>query len=230
MLRTPCSPGALSWQDENNNVEGVINGERAVEALEAYKELTDCCQPPGMAAAFFTETNDAFISGQSVMAMNFFAFFPALANPDVNPYAEALASSPTRLALTGTAARRWAARASPSSTTSATSAKQASLDFIKWFAQEDVQLEWAALGGYTCNANVLESDTFLNATPFNPAFAETMTIVKDFWNVPVYDPLLQAANREFGGYVVEGQGTAQEAMDRIAAEHTTILKEAGLLE
>jgi len=100
---------------------------------------------------------------------------------------------------------------------------------VKRFAQEEIQLEWAALGGYTCNANVLESDTFLNATPFNPAFAETMTIVKDFWNVPVYDPLLQSANREFGAFVVEGQGTAQEAMDAIAAEHTTILQEAGIL-
>ena len=67
--------------------------------------------------------------------------------------------------------------------------KQASLDFIEWFAQEDVQLKWAELGGYTCNANVLESDAFLNATPFNPAFAETMTIVQDFWNVPPYDPV-----------------------------------------
>jgi multiple sugar transport system substrate-binding protein len=69
----------------------------------------------------------------------------------------------------------------------------------------------------------------LNATPFNPAFAETMTIVKDFWNVPVYDPLLQSANRLFGTYVIEGQGTAQETMDQIAAEHTQILKDAGIL-
>jgi multiple sugar transport system substrate-binding protein len=107
--------------------------------------------------------------------------------------------------------------------------KQASMDFIQWFAQEDIQLQWAALGGYTCNTNVLASDTFLNATPFNPAFAETMGIVKDFWNVPVYDPLLQAANRNFGAFVIEGTGTAQETMDNVAAEHTQILQDAGML-
>jgi hypothetical protein len=57
-----------------------------------------------------------------------------------------------------------------------------------------------------------------------------MTIVKDFWNVPVYDPLLQSANREFGAFVIEGVGTAQETMDNIATEHTQILQEAGFLE
>ena len=75
------------WHDETNNVMGVTNSDRNVEALEAYKQLYDCCNPPGMSNAFFTETNDAFINGSAVMAMNFFAFFPALANPDVNPYA-----------------------------------------------------------------------------------------------------------------------------------------------
>ena len=219
-----------SWQDENNNVEGVVNSDRAVEALEAYKILFDCCSPPGMSAAFFTETNDAFISGQASMAMNFFAFFPALANPAVNPYAESTGffANPA-----GPYGDRGAALGGQGMTVINyidDERKQASLDFIEWFAQEDIQLAWAELGGYTCNANVLQSDAFLNAAPFNPAFAETMTIVKDFWNVPVYDPLLQSANREFGSYVIEGQGTAQEAMDRVAAEHTTILREAGFIE
>jgi len=29
--------------------------------------------------------------------------------------------------------------------------QQASFDFIKWFAQEKIQAEWAKLGGNTCN-------------------------------------------------------------------------------
>ncbi len=219
-----------SWQDANNNVDGVVNSDRAVEALEAYKTLYDCCSPPGMAAAFFTETNDAFISGQAAMAMNFFAFFPALVNPAVNPYAETTGffANPA-----GPYGDRGAALGGQGMTVInyiSDERKQASLDFIEWFAREDIQLRWAELGGYTCNANVLQSEAFLNATPFNPAFAETMTIVKDFWNIPAFDPLLQAANREFGSYIIEGQGTAQETMDRIAAEHTSILQEAGVLE
>lgn len=218
------------WQDADNVVDGVVNSERAVEALEAYKELFECCNPPGMSAAFFTETNDAFISGQSVMAMNFFAFFPALANPDVNPYAEGTGFFANPAGPYGDRGAALGGQGLSVIDYISDERKAAALDFIEWFAKEEVQLEWAALGGYTCNANVLESDTFLNATPFNPAFAETMTIVKDFWNVPVYDPLLQSANKEFGAYIIEGIGTAQETMDNIAAQHTEILQDAGILE
>jgi multiple sugar transport system substrate-binding protein len=32
--------------------------------------------------------NDAFISGQAAMVMNYFAFFPALANSGINPHAD----------------------------------------------------------------------------------------------------------------------------------------------
>jgi multiple sugar transport system substrate-binding protein len=75
----------------------------------------------------------------------------------------------------------------------------------------------------------LQTEEFLNATPFNPAFAETMTFVKDFWNVPVYGELLAIAQREFGRFVLEGQGTAEEAMNNIATEHDQILRDAGLI-
>ena len=108
--------------------------------------------------------------------------------------------------------------------------QQAAKDFIEWFGQEEVQARWAELGGYTCNSNVLQTETFLNATPFNPAFAETMTFVKDFWNIPEYGQLLEVAQRELSAFVVEGTGTAQETMDRIAQEHRAILVEAGYIE
>jgi len=108
--------------------------------------------------------------------------------------------------------------------------KQAMMDFIKWFATEKNQAQWAALGGYTCNTNVLKTDTFLKAQPFNPAFAETMTFVKDFWNIPIYAQLLQVTQTNFSKFIVEGQGTAKETMDTIATEHDKILKEAGFIK
>ena len=55
--------------------------------------------------------------------------------------------------------------------------------------------------------------------PYNAAFAETMGMVKDFYNIPEYGELLPAAQAALSTYVVEGKGTAQEALDAIAAEH-----------
>jgi multiple sugar transport system substrate-binding protein len=219
------------WKDPTTNVvEGVLNSPEGVASLEYYKELYDCCQAPGLSNAFFAETNDAFISGQAVMAMNYFAFFPALANPGVNPYAETTSyfSNPA-----GPGGESYAALGGQGMSVISyisPERQEAAKDFLRWFAKDDVQMKWGLLGGYTCNIKALESPEFLELTPFNPAFAETMVKVKDFWNIPEYGQLLEVAQREFSGYVVEGVGTAQEAMDTIAAEHTVILEDAGYIK
>ena len=224
-------PWGARWQDpETNEVLGVVNSKEAVESLEYYKALYDCCQVPGLSNAFYTETNDAMISGQAVMIMNYFAFFPALANPGMNPYADKVGFFANPEGPTGKRAAALGGQGMSIISYITPERQEASKEFIKWFAQEEIQAEWAELGGYTCNTNVLESDTFLNATPFNPAFAETMTFVMDFWNIPVYGELLEITQRELHRYVVEGQGTAQETLDTIAKEHDKILRDAGYIK
>jgi len=219
-----------NWADAGNNAMGVVNSPESVAALEMYKELYDCCQAPGLSNAFFVETNDAFIGGQVAMSMNYFAFFPALVNPEVNPYA---ADTGFFVNPKGPGGDQYAALGGHGiSIISYISPdrQQAAKDFIKWFAQDSIQQEWAALGGYTCNSKVLQSEEFLSAAPFNPAFAETMTFVKDFWNIPIYGELLRVSQTELGNYVVGGQGTAQEALDRIAEEHQKMLEDGGFVK
>jgi multiple sugar transport system substrate-binding protein len=222
-------PWGPVWQDADNNVQGVVNSQEAIDALQYYKDLYDCCQVPGLSNAFFTETNDAFIGGKAVMAMNYFAFLPALANPGTSPFAAGTGFFPNPAGPTG---QRGAALGGQGMSVIAyisPERQEAAKAFIKWFAQEDTQAQWASLGGYTCNANVLKTDTFKNAAPFNPAFAETMTFVKDFWNIPIYSQLLEVTQREFSKFVVEGTGTAKETMDTIAAEHEQVLKDNGYI-
>jgi multiple sugar transport system substrate-binding protein len=180
--------------------------------------------------AFYTETNDAMIGGQAAMVMNYFAFFPALANSDVSPYADVTGYFPNPAGPTGQQHAALGGQGMSVISYIPDERKQASLDFIEWFAQDDIQAEWAALGGYSCNAAVLETDEFLNATPFNPAFAETMTFVKDFWNIPEYAELLEVTQREFSAFVVEGVGTAEDTMNTIAENHDAILRDAGYIE
>ena len=72
---------------------------------------------------------------------------------------------------------------------------------------------------------------FLNQTPYNRAFAETMTFVKDFWNIPEFGQLLEPTQRYLSGYVVAGQfDDAQTALDGLAEEQDAVLVEAGYLE
>jgi multiple sugar transport system substrate-binding protein len=220
-----------SWQDENNNVMGVVNSQEAIDAVEFYRQLYECCQAPGLSNAFFAETNDAFISGQAVMIMNYFAFFPALVNPATNPdHAANTGFFPNPAGPTGERGAALGGQGISVISYISEERQEASKAFIEWFAQEETQAEWARLGGYTCNINVLQTEEFLNAAPYNPAFAETMTFVKDFWNIPVFGELLEVSQRELSEYIVEGQGTAEEAMNAIAEEHDRILKEAGVIE
>jgi multiple sugar transport system substrate-binding protein len=216
------------WADADNNVLGVVNSPEAVSALEMYKELYSFA-PPGTNDAFFQEMNDAFMNGQAAMIMNYFAFFPAL-DSEQSPYQDVTGYFSMPAGPTG---ERFAALGGQGISINSyvdDARKQASFDFILWFGQTETQRRWAELGGYTCNIEVLESEEFLNATPYNRAFAETMTFVKDFWNIPEFGQLLEPTQRYLSGYVVAGQyATAQEALDGLAEEQDAILVDAGYI-
>jgi multiple sugar transport system substrate-binding protein len=184
-----------------------------------------------MATAFFSEVNDQMISGTSVMGMNYFAFFPALVTEGGNPdYYDKVGFFSNPKGPGGDQAAALGGQGTSIISHISPERQEASKDFIRYFAQEDVQAEWARLGGYTCNANVLKTQEFLEATPFNAAFAETMGFVVDFWNIPIYDPMLRAATVGLGEFVIEGKGTAEETMTAIAEEHDAMLREGGYIE
>jgi multiple sugar transport system substrate-binding protein len=220
-----------TWQDSNNNVKGVVNSKEAVDALQFYRDLYKCCQAPGLSNAFFTETNNALISGQSVMIMNYFAFFPALVNPSTNKnFADKTGFFVNPKGPTGKQSAALGGQGLSIVAYGDDAHKQAAMDFLKWFASDDVQAKWAAAGGYTCNNKALASDAFLKGQPYNPAFAKTMTFVQDFWNIPEYAQLLTVSQTDLSKFVVGGEGTAQAAMDDIAAQHDKILREAGYIK
>ncbi|MDX2160019.1 MAG: extracellular solute-binding protein [bacterium] len=228
-FQNPLFSFGADWKDAENNVLGVVNSPEAVAALELYRELYSFA-PPGTNNAFFAEMNDEFINGRAAMIMNYFAFFPALDNASINPYRDVTGYFSMPAGPTG---ERFAALGGQGISVNAyidDARKQASLDFIEWFATEEVQARWGALGGYTCNINVLQSEAFLNLTPYNAAFAETMTFVKDFWNIPEFGSLLEVAQRYLHAYVVGGEGTAQDALDNMAAEMDEVLAEAGYFD
>ncbi len=217
------------WSDADLNVLGVVNSPESVAALELYRELYTFA-PPGTNNAFFAEMNDLFVNGQAAMVMNYFAFFPALDNASINPYRDVTGyfSMPA-----GPDGDRFAALGGQGMSVNNyidDARKQASLDFITWFATEEVQARWAEVGGYTCNINVLQSEAFLTQTPYNAAFAESMTFVKDFYNIPEFGTLLESAQRNLHAHIVGGEGTAQETMDNMAAEIDEALADAGYFD
>ncbi|MFN3614404.1 MAG: ABC transporter substrate-binding protein [Rubrimonas sp.] len=206
------------------DMEGAVNSPEAVEALEFYKELYKCCTPPGYTNAYMEQSLDAFKSGQVAMAMNWFAFFPGLyADPDtggdridffVNPGQNVQASM---LGGQGISVVAYSQK------------QDAALEYIKWFAQPEVQARWWALGGYSAHNSVLNDPGFTASQPFAADFLQAMENVQDFWQEPAYAELLLAMQKRLHDYVVADIGTAQEALDLLIRDWTEIFEDEGKL-
>jgi len=212
---------------ETYQVDGYINSDKAVAALDAYKELYKFT-PPGWAKTFFVEDNQAITEGLAAMSMNYFAFFPALLNESSNPHAKntGFFANPA-----GPGGDQYAALGGQGiSIVSYSENKDEAFKFLQWFIKDETQKRWAELGGYTCNKAVLESEEFQNATPYNKAFYDTMFKVKDFWAVPEYAELLTQLNQRVYPAIVGGEGTSKETLDALAKDWTETFKKYGRLK
>ena len=203
-----------------NKVDGILNSDKNIAALEAYRKLYTFT-PPSWTQAFFAENNQAFTEGLVAMNMNYFAFMPALANKASNPYADTTGYFANPAGPNGD--RHAALGGQGVSIISYSKNQDEAKKFLKWFIRDDVQQKWANLGGYTASSAVLNSDAFLNATPYNRAFADSMKIVKDFWANPQFADMLFAMNDRLHPYITTGEGSAKASLDALAADWDKIL-------
>lgn len=212
-----------SYGDPNTyKVDGYINSEDSLKALEYYKELYKF-SPPGSAEYYWAECLDAFKKGLVAMAMDYFAFLPGLLDPAQNPYADKIGFFTAPAGPKG----HFISIGGQGMSVCAYSKKQdTAKQYIKWFIQKPIQEKWAKLGGFTPHKEVLQSDTFMNATPYNRAFADSFPYLRDFWAMPEYAKLLEVCQTNWNGVVV-GQMEPKAAMDGIAKRHEEIFKEAG---
>jgi multiple sugar transport system substrate-binding protein len=208
-------------------VDGVLNTKEGVDALTFYKELNSFNNPKW--AEYYLDTksssNQPMIDGSVAMAMGYFAINPELLDKEKNPnYYDKIGF----FAMPKGPKGQYASLGGQGvSIVSHSKKKEEAFMFLEWFAREDVQKKWAELGGLSCNIAVLHSDAFLNASPLNKPFVESMEIVRDFWAVPEYSSMLVISQKYWYKYVVEGSITAQEAMDSIAKEWEAIFEAKG---
>ncbi len=210
--------------DHPYELEGYVNSPASVAGLEYYKALYDCCTPPGASNWYMSEDVDAYKSGQVAMQMNFAFIWPGInADPNVGGDKTGYFANPA-----GPGGDQFAQLGGQGiSVVAASDNKEAALDYIKWFAQPEVQAKWWKLGGYSALNAVVNDPGFAASQPYAQTFLDSMAIVKDFWADPNYASLLDASQRRFHDYVVAGNGTAQEALDGLVADWTEVFEDAG---
>jgi multiple sugar transport system substrate-binding protein len=207
------------------DMKGYVNSAGAVKGLKFYKELYDCCVPPGHSNAYMTEDLDAYKSGQVAMQMNFIAFFPGISkDPQVGGEKTGFFPIPK-------GDKQYAQLGGQGISVVKYSDKQAmALEYMKWFAQPAVQKKWWDAGGFTCLKQILETPGFENSTSYAKVFLDSMKIVKDFWAEPSYAQLLLAMQNRVHDYVVAGKGTPNAALDALVKDWTEVFKEDGKIK
>jgi len=210
--------------DDPYEVEGYVNSAGAVEGLEFYRALYDCCTPPGSSDWYMSEAMDAYRSGQAAMHMNFAFIWPGVhADPTVGGDNSGYFANPA--GPTGQFAQLGGQGIS---VVAASNNVDAALEYIAWFAQPEVQAKWWEMGGYSALSAVVEDPGFADSQPYAQTFLDSMAIVKDFWAEPAYASLLLTMQNRVHNYVVAGNGTAQEALDALAADWVEIFEDEGL--
>jgi multiple sugar transport system substrate-binding protein len=206
-------------------LEGFTNSKNAVAGLEFYKSLYKCCTPPGHSNAYMSENLDAYSSGQVAMQMNFIAFFPGIAkDPDVGGAKTGFFVNPVGTTKGATLGGQGM------SVVKYSNKQEAALQYLQWFAQPEVQKKWWNVGGFSVHNTVVKDKDFLKSKPYAKVFADSLAIVRDFWQEPTYAQLLIAMQKRVHEYVVADKGTAKEALDGLVKDWTVVFKEDGKIK
>lgn len=204
-------------------LEGFVNSDSAVAGLEFYKELYDTATPPGSSNWYMGENIDAYKSGQVALQMNFAFIWPGVeADPNVGGGKSGYFPNPA-----GPNGQFAQLGGQGISVVANSDNKDAALEYIKWFAQPEIQAQWWELGGYSALKAVVEDPDFATSQPYAQTFLDSMAIVKDFWAEPSYAQLLLAMQDRVHNYVIAGQGTAKEALDGLVRDWTEVFEEEG---
>ncbi len=205
------------------DIDGFVNSDGAVAALEYYKELYDCCTPPGASDAYMSQNIDAYKSGQVAMQMNFAFIWPGVeVDPNVGGGKSGYFANPA-----GPAGQFAQLGGQGISVVANSDNKDAALEYIKWFAQPEVQQKWWDVGGASAMRSVVEAPGFADSQPFAQTFLDSMAIVKDFWAEPAYASLLLPMQERIHNYVVAGNGTAKEALDGLVKDWDEVFEDEG---
>jgi multiple sugar transport system substrate-binding protein len=212
--------GGELWDPATYKVEGVFNSEQNLRALEFATELF-ATGPEGSGDFQFNETVDAICSGSVAMTTIWFGFGPAFVDP-----ASCKNSANLAYALVPGEDEHYISLGGMGMHVSSyTENPEGAMAFLKWVQSDEIQTQWVSVGGFSARQSILASDAFKNAAPYNPAFSEAYQLVKDFWNVPEYNRMLQIQGEQLN-LAVTGQADPKSALDLIAAEQQAILDEA----
>ncbi len=211
--------GGELWDSENYQVEGVLNSEEGVRAIEFANQLWETA-PLGAGSFGFDETVTAMCNGSTAMVEIWYGFGGAFTSPDSCEFADNIGFA----VVPGESEHFISLGGMGISVSQYSDNQDAAFELVRWLQSDEVQLRWASEGGFPARLSILQSDEFQNAAPYTPSFSEAYLLVKDFWNLPEYNQML-SIQQEYLNLAITDQLDPAEALELIAEEQQEILDE-----
>jgi multiple sugar transport system substrate-binding protein len=219
--------GGELWDPATRQVEGIINNEAGLAAMNNLVDKVKPLTAPGSGNWFIDEVNAAISQGTACIGFQWIAAAGGLLDPTQSTLGTTrdeilgklgFATLPTQVTdyvPLGGMGMHISAYAPGDNQAEA-------LNFMKWFEQADVQKAWAVAGGGPSRTDALESPEFLNAGPFNQVYADSVPRLRDMWNIPEYAQLINILNTNVNA-AMNGTISAKDALDTIAKEQQAVL-------
>lgn len=226
--------GGNLWDPKERQIEGVINDEAGQKAMDVLVNEMKPLTAKGSGNWFIDEVNAAVAQGKACIAFNWIAATGGLLDPKQSTLGGSreeilqklgfatLPTQETDFVPLGGMGMHISAYAPEERQAEA-------LNFMRWFEQAEVQKKWAAAGGVPARTDALESPEFLEAAPFNKVYAESVSRMRDMWNVPEYARLIDIENTNVNG-ALNGAKDPAEALDEIAEQQQAVLDASGGLD
>eukprot|EP01121_Diplochlamys_sp_Union-15-3_P008255 TRINITY_DN2180_c0_g1_i1.p1 TRINITY_DN2180_c0_g1~~TRINITY_DN2180_c0_g1_i1.p1 ORF type:complete len:593 (-),score=91.93 TRINITY_DN2180_c0_g1_i1:352-2130(-) len=214
--------GGELWDHVTYKIDGILNSQENIDALEMLKEMTNYGTPGAVNNNVF-EALDRFCNGKSAMLPIWSGFlFQTLNSSNCAQnmsYTIVPGEKYHRLSLGGQGLH--VIRSSRNNI-------QESLKFLKWMQSKEIQRRWVLdFGLFSARKSIMASGSFLQKNPFNPMFSVSYPLANDFWRIPEYYMLLSVHQKQMWDYLRNITNlSAKEVLDNIAAEEQRILDAA----
>lgn len=218
------SHGEYWWDPETGMVDGYINSPRARQALEFYVSLVPY-SPPNALEIWFDEANAVMQAGRVAMIYNWAGFLPSLFDPAASKVYNVIrvVPPPGHKGDDGIFRRYSGIGGQPMCINAYSDYVEEALAFIKFWFQPQNQRRWAEGGGGVCIRDIIQTEWFRNLTPYNRAYADSISFQVDFWNVPFFAEMLTVVQEEIHA-ALAGTISPQTALDNIARRHKEIIE------
>jgi len=220
--------GGELWDPNTYQIKGILDSKENVDALDYTRRLYEAGIGAGSSGEKdFGGALDDFCSGKSPM-LQIWAAFSGTFNSNTScsgggqfnvyddvgfypiPYSSTTNKHQLSLGGMGMHVRKTSENS------------DLAIDLIKHIAAHDQQVTWAELGGFTVRKSVTAHSNFLSDAnkqliPYNAVFLQSFPLTKDFWNLDIWGPMLDA-HQKYLMFALNNTMTSAQALTMMATE------------